>query len=374
MRKTYKYRLYPTRMQGELLTGQLSEACRLYNAALQERRDAWRINQKNISFYDQDAQLKSIRADGDIGIVNHHAAREVLRRVDRAFQAFFRRVKSKTKAGYPRFKSHAHFDSVTYDTGYRLINSRLRLQGVGLIKIKLHRGIEGKIKAVTIKREAACWYACFSVECELQPLPSSIDAVGVDVGLTHFATLSNGVEIDNPRYFKAGQAALRIAQRKVARRKKGSHGRRKAVQLLQRAHAHIKNQRGDFHHKVSRLLVNENGIITVEDLNVKGLAGGMLAKSVADVGWAQFFSFTRYKAENAGREFVEVNPSGTSQECLCGASVLKELKDRWHLCSECGLSAPRDHVSAQLILARGLRVLGITCPVAECVPREAVAV
>src|SRR5436853_4299151 len=145
-RITYKYRLYPSRTQIEALTAQLSEACRLYNAALQERRDAWRINRESINYYTQANQLKEIRANGDLTLANFSACQDVLRRVDKAFKAFFRRVKRKEKAGYPRFKSHSRFDSITYPAygdGCKLVDSKLRLQGIGLIKIKLHRSIAG---------------------------------------------------------------------------------------------------------------------------------------------------------------------------------------------------------------------------------------
>lgn len=369
-RITYKYRLYPSRAQIDALTFQLSEACCLYNAALQERRDAWRFNRISISYYEQCKQLTEIRRAGDTGIINARCGQDVLRRIDKTFKAFFARAEHKGKAGFPRFKSAARFNSFTfpnYGDGCKLINSRLRLQGVGLVKVKLHRAVEGRIKTVTIKREAGRWYVCFSVEHEPEPLPESPQHVGIDVGLTSFATLSDGTEIDNPRYYREAQAKLRRAQRKVARRKKGSHRRRKAVQLLVRAHQHIRQQRADFHHKISRWLVNNYGLIAVEDLNVKGLAGGMLAKSVHDAGWSQFLRFIAYKAEDAGRANPQVNPNGTSQTCVCGASVPKTLSQRWHQCFECGLSLGRDHVSAQIILARGLRVQASTCGTSQCV-------
>ena len=226
------------------------------------------------------------------------------------------------------------------------------MQGAGHIKVKLHRPVEGEVKTVTIKREAGRWFAIFSVEREAAPLPASDCATGIDVGLKAFAVLADGTEIQNPRYYRQAQARLRCAQRKVARRKKGGNRRRQAVRLLQRAHVHVGNQRRDFQHKASRKLVNEYGLIAVEDLNMKGLAGGILAKSVHDAGWSEFINMLAYKAEYAGRRLVKVDPRGTSQTCLCGARVPKTLADRWHDCPACGLSAGRDHVSAQVILSR----------------------
>jgi putative transposase len=356
MRLTYKYRLSPTKPQAEFLTGELRDACSLYNAAKQERDEAWKICHKSINYYDQANQLKAMRADGCLTLANFSCCQDVLRRVDKAYEAFYARVKRGDKPGFPRYRSFRRYDSITfpsYGDGCRLLTAgKLRVQGAGHIKVKLHRPLEGTVKTITIKREAGRWFVCFSVECDSAPLPPSDEAIGIDVGLTAFATLSDGSEIHNPRCGREGQAKLRRAQRKVARRKKGSNRRRKAVRLLQRAHIHVRNQRADFHHKLSRDLVNRYGLIAVEDLNVKGLAGGMLAKSVHDAGWSQFLNFIAHKAADAGREMVRVDPRGTSQTCTCGARVPKALADRWHDCPACGLSASRDHVSAQVILQR----------------------
>jgi putative transposase len=357
------------------LDGQLAEACSLYNAALHERRDAYRISHVSINYYDQANQLKEIRANGDLALANFSCCQDVLRRVDKAFKGFFARIKRGQKAGYPRFRAVSRYDSITfpsYGDGCRLLeNDKLRVQDVGQIKLKLHRPIEGNIKTVMVKREAGKWYAVFSVECEANPLEPSTDQTGIDVGLTAFATLSDGTEIENPRYHKEAQASLRRAQRKAARRKRGSNNRKKAVRELQRAHEHVRNQRADFAHKVARTLVTMFGLIVIEKLNVKGLAGGRLAKSVNDAGWSSFIEKLAYKAAEAGRVLVEVNPRGTSQRCVCGAPNPKTLSQRWHQCEVCGLSVPRDHASALEILRLGLSLLGETWPVAASVPNEA---
>ena len=183
-------------------------------------------------------------------------------------------------------------------------------------------------------------------------LSQSEEMVGIDVGLESFTVLSDGTTVKNPRWYRNAQAELRIAQRRATRRQKGSNRRHKAVVALAKIHEHVANQRKDFQHKLSHQIVQKFGTIAVEALNVKGLAGGMLAKSVHDAGWSQFLTFIAYKAESAGRRFARVNPSGTSQTCLCGASVRKRLSDREHVCTECGLVAPRDLVSAQVILQR----------------------
>jgi putative transposase len=363
MRKTYKYRLFPTDAQSQALDAQLGEACRLYNAALQERRDAYQKCGISLNYYDQAEQLQAIRQTGDCALANFSACQDILRRVDKTFTAFFRRRKAGQRAGYPRCKSRRRFDSYTfpsYGDGCRLTDARLYLQGVGHIKVKLHRPVDGTIKTITAKRECGKWYACFSVEYEAAPLPEHQDSTGIDVGLEHFATPANGTTIPNPRYYQRAQATLRLAQRRVARRKRGGKNRRKAVVLLQKAHAKVHNQRTDFQHKAARTLVNTYGVIAVEDLNIKGLASDMLAKSVNDAGGSSFIAKLAYKAAEAGRTLIKVDPRGTSQACLCGVEVRKTLTDRWHQCPDCGLSAARDHVSAQLILRQGLCLLGVT--------------
>jgi len=356
MRSAFKYRIYPTKAQAEFLDAGLREACSLYNAAKQERDDAWKTCRKSINYYDQANQLKAMRADVCLTLANFSCCQDVLRRVYKTYRAFYARVKRGDKPGFPRYRSFRRYDSITfpsYGDGCRLLdNGKLRVQGAGHIKVKLHRPVEGAIKTLTIKREAGRWFAVFSVEREGVPLPPSAAEIGIDVGLNSFAVLSDGTPIENPRYYRNAEARLRRCQRKVARRNKGGNRRRKAVRQLQRAHAHVRNQRADFQHKFSRQLVNEYGLIAVEDLNVKGLAAGMLAKFVHDAGWSQFVSMLSYKAECAGRVLVKVDPRGTSQTCVCGASVPKTLADRWHDCPACGLSASRDHVSAQVILSR----------------------
>ena len=358
MRKAYKYRIWTNKKQDAALSFQLAEGCRLYNAALQERRDAYRINKKSLNYYDQANQLKEIRGDGDLALANFSCCQDILRRVDKTFKAFFNRMKRGDKAGFPRFKAAKRFDSITfpsYGDGIKLTGNKLKIQGVGLVKVKLHRAVTGTIKTVTIKRECGKWYVCFSVECENELLPKTGEQVGMDAGIESFMTLSDGTQIDNFKYFESSQKQLRRVQRKVARRAKGSNRRRKAVAILRAVHAKIRNQRNDFHHQASRLLVNSYDLIAIEDLNIKGLSKGILAKQVHDVAWSSFFHKLEYKAECAGKELVKVNPNGTSQTCICGETVKKKLSVRWHECLKCGVSNHRDIVSSQVILSRGLR-------------------
>jgi len=381
MRKTFKYRLYPNREQAATLEHQLSEARSLYNAALQERRDAWRMQRVSRNYYDQANQLKEIRDAGYLELANYSACQDVLRRVDKAFKAFFRRVKAGEKAGYPRFKSRDRFDSYAFPAwgdGCHLTEAgKLKVGGVGVIKMKMHRPITGGIKTLTLKREASKWYACFSVVVDIDFSVPSPETIGIDVGLYSFAALSDGQLVSNPRNLNLGLARLRHAQRKVARRRKGSIRRRKAVICLQKAHAHIKNQRSDFQHKLSRQLADSYGLIAVEDLNIKALSRSMLARSVNDAGWGIFLAKLAYKVEETGGVLVKVNPNGTSQVCSrCGClpNVPKTLADRIHSCPHCGLVIDRDVNAARNILNRalGLSVWDITWHNGASVSQEAV--
>ena len=353
-KKTYKFRIYPTAKQVEKLNTWLALSCELYNAGLQERRDAWRLNKVSISFYDQNKQLTEIKQiRTELNEINSHVLQDCLLRLDKSFKGFFSRIKKGIKAGFPRFKSRDRFRSLSVpNTRYKLENGKLNLSRFGKIKIKQDCEIEGTLKTLTVKCEGHKWYACIGVDFVPTALPHSDKQIGIDVGLHHFAVMSDGTEIDNPRYAESLQRKLRMAQRRVSRRKKGSHRRRKAVALLQNVHLKIRNSRSDFQHKLSHKIVSEYGLIAIEKLNVKGLAGGMLAKQVNDAAWRGFFEKLLYKAENAGRTVIEVNPSGTSQECVCGASVPKTLAQRWHKCDSCGLEGGRDYISSLVILQR----------------------
>ena len=288
---------------------------------------------------------------------------DTLRRLDKTYKAFFGRVQRGQKAGFPRFKGRHRYDSFTYPQSGFALSSKLQLSKIGNVKIKQHREIVGGIKTLTIRREAGCWYACFSVEFAPTPLPNSEKTVGIDVGLESFATLSNGRPIQNHRYYRAAQAKLRRAQRKVARRaKKTSKRRGKAILLLQKAHQHVANQRKHFQHKWSYRVVQNFGMIVVEDLHIKGLSAGLHSKAVHDVGWSAFIHMLDYKAANAGRQVIKVDARNTSQECpQCGALEKKHISERIHQC-DCGLTLHRDHAAALVILGRGLRLHAQTKP------------
>jgi putative transposase len=362
-RKTFKFRLYPNREQRDKLTATLDVCRELYNAALEERIGAWK-NRTPVRCYDQINQLPDIKQTrSDVAGVFSQVLQDTLRRLDKTYKAFFGRVKRGQKAGFPRFKGRHRYDSFTYPQSGFELNGKLQLSKIGNIKIKQHRAIVGEVKTLTLRRDAGHWYACFSVEYVPKLLPRNSKAIGIDVGLESFATLSDGRQIENPRFYQNAQKQLRCAQRKVARRaNKKSKRRRKAIVLLQKAHAYVANQRKDFQHKLAYQLVQSFGLIVVEDLNVKSLSAGMFSKAVHDVGWTSFINMLEYKAENAGRQVTKVDPRYSSQECpACHAIKKKSLGERAHRC-ECGLTLHRDHAAAFLILGRGLRLHAETTP------------
>lgn len=355
-RRTFKYRLYPNRSQRERLQKTLDVCRELYNAALQERRDGYRIAKAKLNYYSQANQLSEIKeVRPDISDVHSQVLQDVLRRVDKSFKAFFQRIKRHQTPGFPRFQGKHRYDSFTYpQTGFS-VGDKLQLSKIGNVKIKLHRELKGDIKTLSIKRENGSWYACFSCVVEPDALPALDNSVGIDVGLESYAVLSNRERIPNPRWYRTAQAKLRRAQRKVARRmNQRSNRRRKAVALLAQIHRDIFNRRNDFQHKVSHDIIRRFQTIFVEDLNIKGLSRGILSKSVRDASWGSFLNKLAYKAEHAGRQFIQVNPRGTSQRCICGAANPKKLSNREHACPECGLVTTRDHASALEIQRLGL--------------------
>lgn len=362
-RKTYKFRLYPTKAQTSKLEATLGLCRELYNSALRERRDAWKLNRINISNQNQEKQLPEIKQiREDLNLVYSQVLQDTLKRVDRSFQNFFRRVKRKEKAGFPRFQNKFRYNSFTYkQLGFSLSDGKLSLSKIGKVKIKFHREIIGKVKTLTINRDSCGkWFACFSVETTKEILEPINKSVGVDVGLKTFCTLSDGVEIDNPRFFRNSEKILATAQRRLSKQPKGSKERYKKRKIVAKIHNRIKNRRSNFAHQVSRFLVNSYDRIFFEDLNIKGMMKNhCLSKAIGDVAWNQTVQYTQYKAENADRIVRTVNPRNTSQICSsCGETVKKDLSVRVHHCLKCGLEICRDLNAARNILAIGLDSLG----------------
>ncbi len=378
MRKSYLYRLYPSKEQTTKLSNLLGIARDIYNSALAERKYAYRVQRISLNYFDQASELKELRqALPEVAQLNYSATQDMLRRLDKAFKSFFRRVANGEKAGFPRFKGANRFDSITFPTygdGIKLHDNKLYIGNVGTIRIKMHRILEGTANTVTIKRNCDKWYVIFSNTVDIEQLPYSPKEIGIDMGIESFAVTSDNDFIQNPHFLKRGIGDLRKAQRKVSRRKLRGNNRRKAVKLLAKQHLKVANQRKDFIHKKTREIVNTYGYIAVEDLKIKNMVRNHnLAQSINDAGWGIFINALSYKAEWASREFVKVNPNGTSQICSnCGMLVPKDLGVRIHRCPYCDIILHRDFNSALNILALGRSVWDLMWNSSSCVSQEAV--
>lgn len=371
MRKTFQYRLFPTKSQRSALNKTL-EYCRwVYNDTLAIRKDTYEQTGKSVSLYDTNKTLTLWKAEKPVlKSVYSQVLQNVQERVDLAFQAFFRRVRNGETPGFPRFKGYGRYDSFTYkQSGFRVTGNRLFLSKIGDVKIKLHRPIEGQVKTLTIRRDRlGNWYASFSCVVEPQPLPPTDKVVGIDLGLTTFATFSDEEKIERQRWFKQDEKDLKRVQRKVSRLPKGSAARRKAVLALNHVHQRIAGRRLNFAHQQSRKLVDFYQIIVFEDLNIAQMSSAekgkkAISQGIADVAWGRFVQNTVAKAEEAGRTVVLVNPKNTTQACSgCGSIVPKTLSMRVHDCPHCGLKIDRDLNAAKNILARGLASLRLSEP------------
>lgn len=392
MRKAYKFRLYPTKKQEQKLFWTLTRCRELYNAALSERRDAYRMAGKSISYYEQKRDLPEIKAEirEEYQDIHSQVLQDVLLRLNRAFDNFFRHVKNGEEPGYPRFQGRNRYNSFTYPQGgYSLTHDgRICLSKIGSIKVTLHRTIKGTIKTATIKYEAGQWYIIFSCEVkQSEPLPMVESEVGIDLGVTHFAALSDGTFIESPRYYRKAQKRLEKLQQALARKKRGSHRREKARKAVAKAHRKIANQRRDFHHKQAKQLVQAHQTIVFEELEITNIskcakpkqdeetgqylpngasAKSGLNKSILDAGWGQFQQIVSHKAACAGRDVLKVSPKYTSQVfSQCGTVRKKTLEERWHSC-ECGCELDRDTNAAINILRLGRSQRGATCVEAPC--------
>jgi putative transposase len=359
--KSYKYKIRRPSKRVVAAFEQTLEVCReLYNAALKERSEAWALCRKSVGYKLQAAQLTEIRGiREDLAWVYSQVTQDVLRRIDKAFYSFFRRVKNGEVAGYPRYKSISRYRSFTYPQGgFRLEGDRITLSKIGSMRLRLSRPIEGRIKTCTIKREIDGWYIIFAVEeNQSRWLPKTGKSIGVDLGIENFATLSTGEHIKNPQFYRKSEAKLKKAQRRLSRRKKWSARRRKAAILVAKVHQKIMRQRLNFFHQKSLELVKEYDHFVFEVLNIEGLKKNHhLAKSISDAAWATFVSIHTGKAANAGRHVEKVPAQFTSQDCsACGNRVKKSLREREHRCIECGLALHRDHNAALNILGRACR-------------------
>ncbi len=382
MRKAYKFRLSPNKQQEAKLFWTLNRCQELYNAALSERKDAYRMAGKSITYYEQKRDLPEIKEiRPEYNDIHSQVLQDVLLRLKRAFDRFFERVKNGEKPGYPRFQGRNRYNSFTYpQSGFSLEEKHITLSKIGTLRVKVHRKVEGTIKTCTVKHEAGQWYVILCCEVKgSEPLPISYEDVGIDLGITHFAALSNGEFIESPRHYRKAEKKLRKLQEALSRKKRGSHRRKRAVRALAKAHRKVRNQRRDFAHKASSKLVKRYQVLVLEDLQTKNLikrpkpkqdeatgqylpngaaAKGGLNKSISDAGWGMFTDMLHVKAGWAGRTIIGVDPKYTSQICPgCGNVRSKTLQERWHSC-ECGCELDRDTASAKVILEEGRKQLG----------------
>ena len=407
MLKTFQYRLYPTKRQIRLLNEQLEECRWLWNTLLAERQQAWEEHQETVDYYDQKAELPLLKASERPALkaVHSQVLQDVVLRLRKAFDAFFRRLKEGETPGYPRFKGSGRYDSLTYpqwDNGVKLTanEKRLTLSKVGDVKIVYHRPLEGAPKTATIRRTATGkWFVTIACEWEPTPLPPTRHEVGIDVGLHTFATCSDTVAVENPRFFREEEKVLASAQRKhqialdahktkraeVTKQVKHDQPdldeeqigqlvrqnaeeqrmwciRQKRRKVVARTHERVAWRRDNFTHQASRQIVNACDLSAIEALLIPNMVQNhRLSKSIHDVAWGQFAELLRVKAEWAGRVFIAVNPAYTSQDCSgCGHRKTDlTLADRVYHCLACGLAIDRDLNAALNILARGRACLGL---------------
>ncbi|SDX61433.1 putative transposase, partial [Marininema mesophilum] len=356
MLKAYKFKLEPTTLQVEHIESTLNLCRWLYNTALEQRKFTYKHRNISTRYSMQQNELPQLKKELPVfKQVQSQVLQDVLRRLDKAFQAFFRRLKTGDKAGYPRFRGKNRYNSFTYpQSGFLLEDQFLKLSKIGKVRIKCHRQMKGKVKTCSIISKNGKYYACFS--CKVEPVAHQAGGrVGIDLGVKHLAITSDGKFFDPPKYLRKSERKLKQLQRNVSRRKKGSNRRKKAVALLAKMHEYIANQRKDTAHKISRYLVDHYDLIAFEDLHISGMVKNhKLAKSIVDAGWDQLVRFTNYKAEYAGKKVIQVDPTNTTQACsACGQIVKKELKDRVHRCS-CGYTEDRDINAAKNILYKAI--------------------
>ena len=361
----FQYRIYPNKKQVQKLNKTLDECRWLYNHLLEMRKTAYEQVGESPSCYGQQSTYPLLKQERpSLNGVHSQVLQNVAMRIDLAFKAFFRRCKAGEKPGFPRFRGYDRYDSFTFpQSGFSITHDeRVVLSKIGSVKMVYHRPIKGKVKTCTIQRTSTGkWYVSFSVECEPERLPENTEHVGIDVGLKTFATLSDGEEIENPRFFRTEEKALAKVQRAHSKLAKGSQERRKQRKAVARVHERIAFRRANFTHQESRKVVNSFGLICVEDLRVNRMVHNhCLAKSISDAAWSQFFSHLVSKAAEAGYQVVKVNPAYTSQDCSrCHHRQKMPLAERVYHCPCCLLSIDRDVNAALNIKAVGLYSVGL---------------
>lgn len=346
--RAYRFRLYPNRLQDEALRHHLWLSKELWNRMLDFSKSKYKSERK---FASKKELREMVKGQGLFSQV----AQELVDRLVDATWRFIRMKREGKDCGFPRFKSFDRLKSLCYpQMGFKIVGNRLKVTPFGEIKLKLHRQIKGNVKTLTLKREpSGKWFAIFTAEDAVTSCLKGEVEVGIDLGLSKFAVASDGLIIANPRHIKKYERKIAVLGRRLSRKKKGSRNRFKAKVKLARAYETLGNARKDFLHKTSRSLVSRYSLISLENLNIKGMVQEKFGKQINDAGWGTLASMLCYKAENAGCKIVFVNPKGTTQECSrCGTVVPKTLAVRVHNCPSCGLVLDRDLNAAYNILKR----------------------
>lgn len=360
-----KFRLYPNKTQRQVLEQTLEDCRQVYNYLLASQKATYEETGNLVSQYDQNIKLTQLKRENPtLSKVHSQVLQNISKRVRDAYHNFFVRRRLGFKAGPPRFKKYGRYKSITYpQSGFKIEGKKLLLSKIGAINIKLHRPIKGNVKTLTVKRmPSGKWFAVFSCKIHFEPEEKPNGAVGIDVGLNHFAVLSDGQIVENPQNYRKSERKLAWVQRQFSRKKRKSRNREKDRIKVARLHEKVSNQRNDFLHKFSRKIAFSYSTIFVEDLQIPNmLQNHKLAKSIADASWGRFIQMLSYKAEEAGGKVVKVDPKDTTQICSrCGLKVPKTLSERIHICPRCGLTMDRDlNASRNILLKNTVGTTGI---------------
>jgi putative transposase len=362
MRKTFKYRIYPNKAQAKQIDTSLLACQRLYNLALEQRIFVYKQFGKSMSEYTQINQLPDLKREyPDFKLAHSQVLQDVLNRLDKAYQNFFGRVKLGSKPGFPRFKALDRYDSFTLPQYKKLTlhGSRISLPMLGKVKIKYSRAIEGQTKTLTLRKDGDQYYVCISCHQDIEVPKLKINTVvGIDVGLNDLIMCSDGTRVENPKHLKKSEKKLKARSRKLSAKKKGSNNRTKQRKILRRVHRKIRNQRSDFLHKVSRGLIDKYDLLVFEDLRIPNMVKNHhLARAITDASWGTLLQYCTYKAEEAGKTVIQVDPRQTSKTCShCGNIQHMPLWKREYQCQNCGLILNRDINAAKNILKKYGRI------------------
>jgi putative transposase len=381
MNRTFKYRLLGNKDIFNKAEEWLYLCRSLYNIGLQQRMMIYKQGHRYITCYNQMNQLPELKSEfTEYKKVSAQTLQEVLERLDRTYKSFFGRIKRGEKAGFPRFKGESRYNSFTLKkSGWQLNGRYLIVKNLGKFKLRLSRPMEGNIKTISIKRETTGkWYVYFCCgDIPIVDLPKTDKVIGIDVGVKSYLIDSMGSKVENPKFLKSASCKLRVKQRKLSRAKKGS-GRRKDTKLqVSKCHEKVRNQRGDFLHKLANQYIKGYDIIYIENLQVRNMIKNhKLARDIKDCSWGLFFTFLSYKAEEAGRKVVRINPKNTSKTCSNCGEINQDLtlNDRQWVCKSCGVLHDRDYNAAKNIKRVGQTQQALTCANRQSVACESMRI